>query len=1281
MRAFDWYATPLGPPESWPGSLKAAIRVMLTSRFAMWMAAGPELIFFCNDAYLPTTGNKREWVLGARSDKVWAEIWPDIGPRIRRVLATGEATWDEALLLYLERSGFPEETYHTFSYSPLDDDHGATTGMLCVVAEVTERVIGERQLAMLRDLGSRLAAAATRADVMRALEASLADDPRDLPFALVYLAEGSGEEWSLAAAHGLAADAKLAPARTGAGDRHSPWPMEDVLAGSARLVPLKPSAVGTFSLAFWQIPPANMFVIPFAGTDSGTPSGFLVAGLNPHRALDGVYRGFLELIAAQLSAAVARADEYERERARAQALVEIDRAKTAFFSNVSHEFRTPLTLMLGPLEDALADGTLSADHAAKITIAHRNGLRLLRLVNGLLNFSRIEAGRVKARFRPTDLAGFTAELASTFRSACDRAGLRLNVSCAPLQSAVYVDPDMWETIVLNLLSNAFKFTFAGEIAVDIREAVGMAELEIRDTGTGIPAAQLPKLFERFHRVEGAAGRSFEGSGIGLALVAELVRLHGGSVAVDSEVGTGSTFRVRVPLGTAHLPAAQIDPALPSDFVARGAQPYVQEAMRWLPATASAPEEVIRDAEAEAEASLLAAPGAALGQPGGPPWGPPAGRVLLADDNADLRDYVGRLLQKRGYTVDSVANGRAALAAVRANRPDLLLTDVMMPELDGFGLLAAIRADPLLADIPVIMLSARAGEEAQVEGLQAGADDYLAKPFSARELLARVGANLDVARLRREANDAVRASEARLRGVLEGMAEGFALLDRDFRIVEVNAEGSRLDNRPREVLIGRIHWEAYPGSEESVIGQLYKRAMRDRQPVALEHRYVWQDGHEAWLDMRAYPTEDGGLAVFYRDVTDRRRAEDDLRELNESLEVRIASAVAEREAALSRLNETQRLETLGQLTGGVAHDFNNLLTPIMGALELLRRRHEDERSQRLISGALQSAERAKTLVGRLLSFARRQTLAPQAVDPATLLAGVRDLICHSVGPAIMVNLEIPSDVPAALVDPNQLELALLNLAVNARDAMENGGTLTIAVRADMFPATHGGLEAGRYVRFQITDTGHGMDEATLARAVEPFFSTKALGKGTGLGLSMVHGLALQSGGAFRLSSTVGAGTTATLWLPVAATPAAGLVVSEEAAPAAPHEALLLLVDDEELVRTSIAALLEELGYDVVDVGSASAALEKLRAGLLPDLVITDHMMPGMTGAQLAAAVRERISGVPVLMITGYAHLEHDRSQDLDVLAKPFAFSELAERVATLIRPKCSRIAPLPLPAAK
>ncbi len=367
----------------------------------MWMAWGDDLTFFCNDAYLPTTGVKRDWVLGARSDKVWAEIWPDIGPRIEHVLATGEATWDEALLLYLERSGFAEETYHTFSYSPLADDLGETVGMLCVVAEVTERVIGERQLDLLRDMGARLSAASTRNDVMEGLTACLSAGASDVPFALVYLIDEETGEARLAAIHGLQADTPATPSRLALDDPGAPWCLVQAKA-QAEIVAVPPGAASGVPLTHWQQPPAKALVTPIAISEGGAPVGFFVAGLNPHRAFDASYRGFVELLTGQVAAAIARADEYETAKARAEKLSEIDRAKTAFFSNVSHEFRTPLTLMLGPLEDALAlSQDLSPPQRERLEVAHRNALRLLRLVNALLDFLlRIEAGRTQASYRP-----------------------------------------------------------------------------------------------------------------------------------------------------------------------------------------------------------------------------------------------------------------------------------------------------------------------------------------------------------------------------------------------------------------------------------------------------------------------------------------------------------------------------------------------------------------------------------------------------------------------------------------------------------------------------------------------------------------------------------------------------------------------------------------------------------------------------------------------------------------------------------------------------------------
>ena len=404
--------------------------------------------------------------------------------------------------------------------------------------------------------------------------------------------------------------------------------------------------------------------------------------------------------------------------------------------------------MLGPLEDILATPTdqVGPDHRELLTIVHRNSLRLLRLVNTLLDFSRIEAGRVQAVYEPTELAMLTVDLASNFRSACERAGLRLVVDCPPLPEPIYVDREMWEKIVLNLLSNAFKFTLDGEIIVTLRPAGEAVELAVSDTGTGIPAAELPHLFERFHRVASVRGRTQEGTGIGLALVQELVHLHGGSVRVESALGRGSTFLVAIPTGQTHLPADRIGGARTLASTALGAIPYVEEALRWLPDVAPLPLILagpgvgldVVPARLPAMPLLLPLDGAARASSG-------RARLVWADDNADMRDYVRRLLSVH-YDVEAVVDGQAALAAVRARRPDLVLADVMMPQLDGFGLLRALRADPETRTLPVILLSARAGEESRIEGLEMGAHDYVVKPFSARELLARVSSCLELDRL-------------------------------------------------------------------------------------------------------------------------------------------------------------------------------------------------------------------------------------------------------------------------------------------------------------------------------------------------------------------------------------------------------------------------------------------------------------------------------------------------------------------------------------------------------
>ncbi len=547
---------------------------------------------------------------------------------------------------------------------------------------------------------------------------------------------------------------------------------------------------------------------------------------------------------------------HEREIARQrEELAELDELKTQFFANISHEFRTPLTLMLGPLEDAMADAQgVSETNRGRLDLAHRNSLRLLKLVNTLLDFSRIEAGRIQASYEPVHLAALTEDLASVFRSAIERAGMKLIIRCQPLSEPVYIDREMWEKVVLNLLSNAFKFTFEGEIEVSVEQAGSEVRMAVRDTGVGIPADQIPHLFERFHCARDVRGRSYEGSGIGLALVEELVRLHGGSVRVESEVDRGTRFTVAIPLGKGHLPSERI--GAPRSLAPTGvrAEAYVEEVSRWLPEEPPVPQTPSTGA-----------------------------RILLADDNADMRGYVQRLLAQACYEVEAVADGLAALQAARTSRPDLLLTDIMMPGLDGFGLVREFRADPALASVPILLLSARAGEEARIDGLQAGADDYLIKPFSARELLARVEAHLRMARVRHEAAEALRLHAAQFEALINHAPLGVYLVDADFRIRAVNPVALPVFGDIPGGVEGRdfaevIHilWEKEYADE---IVNIFRRTLDTGESYIASGRTEFRldrerTEHYEWRAERILlPDGRFGVVCYFRDISERKRAQE------------------------------------------------------------------------------------------------------------------------------------------------------------------------------------------------------------------------------------------------------------------------------------------------------------------------------------------------------------------------------------------------------------------------
>jgi PAS domain S-box-containing protein len=909
IRSMDWTNTPLGPIESWPQSLRTTVSLCLASNFPIALVWGPKHVQIYNDGYWPICGEKHPSSMGQDFTECWAAPWPVIGDVFERALA-GETSFLENQRMFLDRNGYLEETFFTFSFSPIRDDSGVA-GLFHPVIETTSRMLSERRTRALRDLAARSGKAKSAEEACELAAHTLAEYQLDLPFVLVYLFDKQAKEARLVAAHGLPRESVAVPAIVNLGvSEGCAWPLAEVArTGRTQHVNDLEARFGRLSCGEYPESLKEALALPITPPGCEKPVGVLVAGVSCRLALNEAYRTFYDLLAATITTEVANARAYEEERKRAEALAEIDRAKTAFFSNVSHEFRTPLTLMLGPLEDELAEraNPLPQARRERLETAHRNSLRLLKLVNTLLDFSRIEAGRVQAKYEPTDLAEYTAELASVFRSAIEKAGLILAIDCPALPEPIYVDHGMWEKIVLNLLSNAFKHTFKGCITVKLSWCGDHIELAVTDSGVGISEAELPHLFERFHRVEGARSRSNEGTGIGLALVKELVSLHGGTIHVESEEDKGSIFTVAIKAGTAHVPSERLSLSAKHDLasIATRGTVYVGEALQWLPNAETPSDLWPRTAQADAV---------------DPHSGPNAvstarrARILWADDNADMRDYVRRLLAD-SYDVVAVPDGLTALSKAREELPDLVLSDIMMPGLDGFGLLRELRSDPRTQAIPIILLSARAGEESSVEGLNAGADDYLVKPFSAKELLARLRTHLDLARIRGEwarevealnvdlerrvsqRTEALRQSEQQLRLLISGVKDyGIFMLDPDGHIKTWNLGCQRLKGWSAEEVIGHHFSRFY--SPEEVADRLPQRELEIAKAEGQFTGEGWRirkDGSRFWASLVITPIlgDHGSLLGFSkvtRDTTERRRIEQAMKEEEARLAAVIGSAM-------------------------------------------------------------------------------------------------------------------------------------------------------------------------------------------------------------------------------------------------------------------------------------------------------------------------------------------------------------------------------------------------------
>ena len=874
IRSMDWSETSLGPVVGWPQSLRTAVSICLASDLPICVIWGPGLVQLYNDAYQVICGNKHPLSMGQNFSECWTEAWPVIGEAHDSALA-GDTAFLESQQIFLERHGYVEECFFTFSFSPIRDETGRVGGLFHPVIEMTTQMLSERRTRALRDLTAQTSKAKSVSEALALSAQALAEYDLDLSFVLLYALDTDGDQARLVGATSLNAEsvASLSTVCLGLKEQ-TPWPLEEVVrTGSAVQVNDVRQRIGQASFGPYPEPPNEALALPIIPPGASRPAAIFIAGVSSRLKMNEAYRSFYDLLASAVTTAVANARAYDDERQRAKALAELDRAKIAFFSNVSHEFRTPLTLMLGPVEDALAasDEHLPPLQRGRLEVVRRNGLRLQRLVNCLLDFSRIEAGRVRAAFEPTDLANFTAGLASNFRSACDKAGLELRVDCLSLSEPVFVDRTMWETVVLNLLSNAFKFTFEGEIVVSLRQAGRVVELRVRDTGTGVPAEEVPLLFERFHRVENARGRTHEGSGIGLALVQELVKLHGGSISADSELGQGTTFTISIPLGSQHLPQEQVGNSPAAAQPTAGANSFVEEALRWLPDADEPPAlgSMLPSFQDDPTGSAMLPQRTDDERP----------LVLVADDNADMRQYVVRLLRAH-YRTEAVPDGEAALAAVRERMPDLILTDVMMPRLDGFGLLKALRADPCTSGVPVIMLSARAGEESRIEGMQEGADDYLVKPFSGRELLARVSAHLQMARMRRESTKAIEAREDQFRALVKASSDVVYRMNADWTEMR-QLQGREFIADTHEPNRSWLDKYIHPDDQQRVM-ETIREAVRTKGTFELEHQVLRIDGTLGWTFSRAIPLFDNdGVVVEWlgmaSDVTARKQAQEALRQ--------------------------------------------------------------------------------------------------------------------------------------------------------------------------------------------------------------------------------------------------------------------------------------------------------------------------------------------------------------------------------------------------------------------
>lgn len=715
IRELDWSQSPVGSFEKWPQSLKTSLSICLGSKFPMFVWWGRDLTVFYNDSYIPFTGMKHPKYLGRPAREQWAEIWDALKPLTEQVLETGRATWAESMQLFMTRKGFLEETYFTFSYSPIRDESGNVGGIINPCQETTERILSQRRLKTLHDL--------TGIEVKNISEIGekaaqiLGGNVYDIPFALLYATSPKKPEMALIGATGVQRFSSIAP-RT----LKEPW------RGSQRKIDgLRPRFSNELPKTPYDEKADSAYVFPIQVPHRETPVGYLVLGISPRLNFDASYLEFFSLVCKGITTHFSNVIALDEERKRTEALAEVDRLKTQFLSNVSHELRTPLTLILAPLESILINQNnipIQEELRQFLNSAYNNSIRLLQMVNGLLDFSKFQLGKIEVSREPVDIDLLTQTIFKDFSHIMKTKDIQAHLDCRTPIGTVSIDRYLYERILFNLLSNATKFTpKGGSITLKLVHDGECLLFSVQDTGIGIAKSDFDKLFQRFQQIEGSATRRFEGTGLGLSLVKEFAQLLGGTVSVESEVGKGSCFSVKC-------------------LAPRSGQKPVELA-RTVRAIIAPPQPNAASSKTPSHQKMP--------------------KVLIAEDNSELALFIQSLLQNMCTTHIS-PNGKEALQVAREWKPDLILSDVMMPEMDGISLCREIKSHKETCNIPVVLLTALTHREALLKGWEEGADDYLFKPFHPTELAARVRSLLNLSHTRKE-----RDTEMTMRRDLEEFA--------------------------------------------------------------------------------------------------------------------------------------------------------------------------------------------------------------------------------------------------------------------------------------------------------------------------------------------------------------------------------------------------------------------------------------------------------------------------------------------------------------------------------